>query len=259
MTPHLTATGTASNRRPRASPRLLADDRLRLGPRHLAAGLALDRGHGEALVPAGVEERERLEVARHVEGEAVRRDPARDVHADRRDLGARRRPHADVLGAGAHLGRHAEVGQRADQRRLQPLDVGPQVAAVLGQVEHRIADQLPGPVVGRAAAAVGDGDGDAVRGQRRRARPRRHPRRPTRRASRPPGARTGSPCRARRPASGAAASSVISATASLVRRQPRQVVEVRATRLATEGNALGQVTPCRRRSATSRGCASGRA
>ena len=254
--PH--ATGTASNRRPSASPSCSQHDRLRLGARHLAARLALDRGDGEALVAARVEERERLQVARDVEGEAVRRDPARDVHADRRDLGARRRPDADVLRARAHLGRHAELGQGADQRRLQPLDVGPQVAAVVGQVEHRVADQLARAVVRGAAAAVGDGDGDAVRGQRRHARPRRRPRRPTRRASRPPGARTGSRCRAPRPASARR-------RARSSARPRRRTASARAGRTGTRhpagdgGERVRSPRRCRRRSATSRGCASGRA
>ena len=53
-----------------------------------------------------------------------------------------------------------ESGQRAQERLLEVADVALHVLPVVPEVEDRVADELPGPVEGRLAAAVGLGDLD---------------------------------------------------------------------------------------------------
>ena len=111
-------------------------------------------GERVAVEPAGgdpVGERRRVEV--DVQGIAVRRDPPRQVDADRRDL-PRRAGQPDAGQAVDAGGGHAERGDRPDQRLLEVAAVAAHVPAVPGQVENRVADELPGPVVGRLAAAI---------------------------------------------------------------------------------------------------------
>ena len=118
---------------------------------------------------AGDNEIEILEIGVHVQREAVRRDAARNVHADGGDLGLRLRGrgrprHIDLRPnsghAGHSLGRDAEIGAGADQRFFQPPHIIhraqrfllPVRAEKAAQIEDRVADQLPRPVVGDVAA-----------------------------------------------------------------------------------------------------------
>ena len=111
---------------------------------------------------AGDDPREVGEVGRHVEGEAVGGDPAREMDADRGDL-LLPRPDADELLALPRLGGDAVVGQGADQHLLEVADVAPDVPPVGAEVDDRIADELPRAVVGDLAAAIALGDLDAAR------------------------------------------------------------------------------------------------
>jgi hypothetical protein len=75
------------------------------------------------------------------------------VDADRRDLPRRPlEPHArqpvDARRA------DAERGDRANERLLEIAAVALHVLPVPGEVENRVADELPRPVVGRLPAAV---------------------------------------------------------------------------------------------------------
>src|SRR5205823_2325646 len=84
---------------------------------------------------------------------SVRRHPARHVDSDRGDLPGR----AGEPDAGQALQRlpyQSERRKRLDQRLLELAYVALDVAAVLLQVEDRIADELARPVVGRPAASV---------------------------------------------------------------------------------------------------------
>ena len=124
-----------------------------------------ERREGRVLEPAGrdpLRERRRVEV--DVERVAVRRHPVRDVDADRRDL-PRRPRQPDAGQALDSLAFDAELRQRQDQRLLEVAAVALDVLAVPLQVEDRVADELPGPVVGRLAAAVGLDDVDLGAGR----------------------------------------------------------------------------------------------
>ena len=134
---------SASSTGPRAS--AIAD---------VAAELLRDARERRRVEAARPEARERVEVAVDVEREAVARDPAVDADAERRDL-AVLDPHADVLAVLAGDRADPELGERLDQDALEVVRVLAQILAVVAQVEDRVADELPGPVPGRAAAAIG--------------------------------------------------------------------------------------------------------
>eukprot|EP00966_Prymnesium_polylepis_P207853 4814640-Prymnesium_polylepis.1 len=87
----------------------------------------------------------------HVEREAVHRDPARDAHAERANLGAAH-PHARA--ARDALALEAERAERADHALLQCAHVPVQVLPVGAQVEHGVDDELPRAVVRDLAAAL---------------------------------------------------------------------------------------------------------
>ena len=134
-------------------------ERVERRPAHLvdrdrAAELPRHRREGRVLEPAGgdpLRERRRIEV--DVERVAVRRHPLRDVDPDRRDL-PRRRRQPDAREPVDPLRLDAELRQRQDQRLLEVAAVPLDVLAVPLQVEDRVADELPGAVEGRLAAAV---------------------------------------------------------------------------------------------------------
>ena len=158
---------------------------------------SLHRRHADAVQAARHDPRERLEVVVDVDREAVRRDAARDVHADRGDL-ALAGPDAGVVGplVGARAGVEPGVGERGDDRALDRAQVGDDV----DDPHDRIADELTRAVVGELAAAVDVDDVDpAARGTK----PRRAAARPPAsgaRACRPADARAAAACRgSRRP------------------------------------------------------------
>jgi hypothetical protein len=86
-------------------------------------------------------------------------DAGGDVHADRGDL-ALLDPHARELAAllRAATRGHAHLAQSGDQSPLQRRDVLDDVV----DAHDRVADQLPRPVVGHLAAAVGLDDVEAL-------------------------------------------------------------------------------------------------
>src|SRR5205823_2531802 len=83
------------------------------------------------------------------EGESVRGDPARDVHADGAQL-ARVRPDAGAARDAARL--DAVIARDADHQLLDGSDVLAHVLAIGLQIEDRITDDLPRPVIRHAAA-----------------------------------------------------------------------------------------------------------
>ncbi len=124
------------------------------------AELARDGRHAAVLDAAGNDPLERLQVVVHVDREAVRRHAAAHVHADRGDLARLVRPHPGQ--AVDRPGLDAHVGERGDDRCLHAAHVLVHVVAVGPQAHDRIADQLPGAVIGDPAAPVGLGDVDAL-------------------------------------------------------------------------------------------------
>src|SRR5579862_5164388 len=121
--------------------------------------LADERGYPYPLQSAWDDPAEGLEVVLDVEREPMGGDSARDVHADRRDLpvldpnAGEIRP---VLGTGP--GRNALLAQGGDQRLLERAHVGDHVV----NPDDRVADELPGTVVGDLATAIGLDDVDPL-------------------------------------------------------------------------------------------------
>jgi hypothetical protein len=89
-----------------------------------------------------------------VQGDAVRRDPAGEVDADRRQLVVAHPDRRPAVGHVAAGGGDAEVGHGADQDLLEIAHVAADVAAVGGEVEDRVRYELPS-VERQLAAAVG--------------------------------------------------------------------------------------------------------
>ena len=121
-----------------------------------AAEHARERGHALVADAARNDVREHREIGIDVEREPVAGAPVGDPHADRRDLLVAD-PHAGEP-VGARSGLDTEIGERGDEHRLEPAHVRDDVAlagAPLGERDDRVADELPGPVVGDVAAAVG--------------------------------------------------------------------------------------------------------
>ena len=90
----------------------------------------------------------------------MHRAPPRQAHADGGDLARLVTvvvdPHPGVLGQAT--GHDAELGEYVDQQRLDRVDVLERTLGV-GQRQDRVADELPGTVVGDVASAP---DGDEV-------------------------------------------------------------------------------------------------
>lgn len=108
----------------------------------------------------------------HVEGEAVHGGPARDPHADGADLAFRPALGGGEPDAGAALDPHRPDAVAVEQRHDRGLEATHVVddAHAVGELHDRVADELPGPVVGDLAAAVGGDGGGAVLGVVRRLR-----------------------------------------------------------------------------------------
>jgi hypothetical protein len=125
------------------------------------AALVRERGHPHAVQPARDRPLERPHVVVDVDREAMRRDPALDVHADRGDL-ALLHPHAGVLDPvlWAVAGGDPLVGERRDERRLDPAQVRDHVV----DADDRVADELARAVIGELAAAVDRDDVDPLLG-----------------------------------------------------------------------------------------------
>src|SRR5579875_3329297 len=117
-----------------------------------AGELHRKRGHPHPLQAAGNDPRERLEVVVDVDGEAVRGDAARDMDADRGDL-ALPDPHAGVVWplVAARTCVDSLFRQRGDERPLERAHVADDILLP----NDRVADQLPGAVVGDLPAAIG--------------------------------------------------------------------------------------------------------
>ena len=104
---------------------------------------------------------DRADLPRLAAGQAGRAD-RRSLRADlaRLDRRLARSPNAGE--ALEDLGRDPEVAERRDHRLLERSDVREDVAVHRAEVEDRIGDELPGPVVGDLPAAVRLGDLDAL-------------------------------------------------------------------------------------------------
>jgi hypothetical protein len=84
------------------------------------------------------------------------------VYADRADFGPAH-PDARTFRNAARL--DAEIRERIDQRLFDGPHVRAHVALPLAQVQDGVADDLPRPMIGDVAAAVGGMEGDAGAGQ----------------------------------------------------------------------------------------------
>ena len=154
---------------------LRASNALRGGRVGLVAEQALQRYDARVRDSAGNNRVEVAQVGGDIEGKAVRGDPARDMHANGAQLAWRgrgalrgtgwRRQHPDPGAAGDPLGAHSEIRGDADHQLLDRRDVFAHVFAVRLEIEDRVPDDLPWPVVGDVAAAAGLEDGEAPRFQ----------------------------------------------------------------------------------------------
>ena len=102
----------------------------------------------------------------------MQRDEPREPHADRRDLalGAAIGAHPHARRRGIAQTHEAVVRDRVDQALLEPAHIRMHLEPEPLDVEDRIRDELPGPVIGHIAAAVGLDLLDPVRGKHRVAR-----------------------------------------------------------------------------------------
>ena len=101
------------------------------------------------------------QIGGHIVREAVRSDPAAQVHAKRRELffaGGVIHPNS-VVGRDA-ASSHAEIGRGANHHFFELLDVPAHVAAMLREIQDGIADDLAGAVIGDVAAAIARMEGD---------------------------------------------------------------------------------------------------
>lgn len=122
-----------------------------LGERQLTSEKSFHRRHRFAF--ARDDPVEIAQIGVHIERETVRRDPALEMDADRRDLSFRR------VDAGQSFDSECfdpEVGERPHQHFLEITDVKMDVFLVRRQVYDRITDDLSEPVICNLAAAVGD-------------------------------------------------------------------------------------------------------
>ena len=115
-----------------------------------------------ALDPTRDDVAEVAHVGRHVQREAVHRPATRQPDAYRGDLArfgaVRIDPHAGISGQPTDIGQ-PEVGEGIDDELLDRRHVGDGVGhpppALAGNRQDRIADQLPGAVIGDITPAVG--------------------------------------------------------------------------------------------------------
>ena len=127
---------------------------------HRAAQQARHRGHPFVGDAAGDDQVELREVGVHVEREAVARHPARDAHADRRELGVL--PTQMPVSPAMRPASMPNARDGPDQHLLEVAHVTVHVAAIRLQIDDRIADELTGTVVGDVAAAAGLEQADAA-------------------------------------------------------------------------------------------------
>ena len=156
--------------RTRVEDALEARDDARAAASHggaLATPSAAQRRHAVLRDAAGDDEAKAGEVGRHVEGEPVHRDPARDAHANRADLRGRAAPVGlprvawprAGLAASTHtptsfgspsmkLASTPWLPSERDHDAREVANVAAHVAAVGLQVEDGVRHELPGTVVG---------------------------------------------------------------------------------------------------------------
>jgi hypothetical protein len=120
------------------------------------------RCHTSARNAAGNDQIKMVELGVDVECEAVTRDPSRDAHPNGRDLLV---AHPDAGQPFDAAGIDTVIGGRANEDRFEIAHVTVNVATVGVQVDDRIADNLPGPVIGDIAPATGLVNVDAARGE----------------------------------------------------------------------------------------------
>ncbi len=123
-------------------------------------GETLSRQGGDCLVgdAAGDDVVEHRQIRVDIEGEAVHRPAPVHPHAD----GAYLAGAATALGAEPYTRvpieplspLQAEVTEHVDDELLDPMDKGRHGSRPDGHVQHRVADELAGPVIGDVTAAV---------------------------------------------------------------------------------------------------------
>ena len=102
-------------------------------------------------MPQGVIWSNAREVAAHIQREAVHRDPMAHADADRGDFAL---PDPDAGQTVASRGFDLVDREQLDEERLDPAQVTMQILAVTTEIDQKISDQLPRPVISRLAAAV---------------------------------------------------------------------------------------------------------
>src|SRR6185312_1267999 len=90
------------------------------------------------------------EIGIDIEGDAMEGHPTAHAHADSRDLAlaAVRLGDPDADPSGSTLTLDVEEREGADEPFLEPLDIAPEVGAAALQVQHDVADALPGSMIG---------------------------------------------------------------------------------------------------------------
>src|SRR6516165_1808120 len=122
---------------------------------HAARKELLEGGSFAAHDAAGNDEVEIAQVGRDVIGEAVRRDPAADVDADRSKFfflvsGF----HPDAGPPGDAVGGNAEIGAGADHNFFERSNVPADIAPEMGKIQDGVTDDLAGAVIGDVSATV---------------------------------------------------------------------------------------------------------
>src|SRR5690606_18054823 len=115
------------------------------------AAEVLHRGHAQALVAAGIDPVERLQVHADVERQAMEAASAAHADAQRRDLGP---AHVHAGRALQALATDVPLVERVDDRLLDPAHVLAHAHADPAQVQQRVEHDLARAVVGHLAAAV---------------------------------------------------------------------------------------------------------
>src|SRR5580692_449483 len=121
-----------------------------LAHRHCALCLSAYGGHAASVDSARHDRIEVAKIGRHVQREAVPRDPAAKADADRRNL-ARADPDAGHRIAATRV--DAEFCERIDHRGFETAEILRHVAVAAFELQNRIADQLAGTVIGHLSAA----------------------------------------------------------------------------------------------------------
>src|SRR4030095_9235698 len=109
-----------------------------------------ERCHAVVRYPARHDQAEVIEVRADVEGKAVARDPPRDPDADRANLLIANPGASESLDPPRP---QSIVAAHANHHFFQVANITVDIAAVGAQVENRVANDLPGTVVGDIATA----------------------------------------------------------------------------------------------------------